>query len=136
GFLLETRNPLKKALWAIGLVGMVWAVTLTYSRSGFLAIVVAICFSFWEFGVRAKRSYVIVAGVFLALLLLPVMIPSHYGTRLIGIFNPSIDPVGEGSAAARRELLKQSIELTLRHPLFGVGPGNFASGTNSWHVTH
>jgi len=136
GFLLATRNPIKKALWAIGLVGMAWAVTLTYSRSGFMALGVAICFSFWEFGVRAKRNHLIVAGVFLTLLLLPVLLPSHYGTRLIGIFNPSVDALDLGSHEARKQLLKESVELSLRHPLFGVGPGNFASATGYWHVTH
>ena len=41
-----------------------------------------------------------------------------------------------GSIDARRELLNQSIELTLKHPLFGVGPGNFQAITETWHVTH
>lgn len=136
GFLLATRNPVKKALWAVGLVGMAWAVTLTYSRSGFMALMVAICFSFWEFGVRGKRNYIIVGGLFIALLLLPIMLPSHYGTRLIGIFDPSVDALDMGSHDARKELLKKSIMLTLQHPLFGVGPGNFASATQYWHVTH
>jgi O-antigen ligase len=136
GFLLATRNPIKKAFWAIGLVGMAWAVTLTYSRSGFMALIVAVCFSFWEFGVRGKRTYLIVAGAFLVLMLLPVLLPSHYGTRLIGIFNPSVDPMDLGSAAARRETLKKSLELTFTRPLFGVGPGNFPSATQYWHVTH
>jgi O-antigen ligase len=136
GFLLATRNPIKKALWAIGLVAMAWAVTLTYSRSGFMALLVAVCFSFWEFGVRGKRNYIIVAGLFIALLLLPVMLPSHYGTRLLGIFDPSVDALDLGSHEARTQLLKESVKLTLEHPLFGVGPGNFASATQYWHVTH
>jgi len=135
-FLLSTRNPLKKALWAIGLIFMLWAVTLTYSRSGFMAVVVAICISFWEFGVRAKRSQLIVLGVLLALLLLPILIPSHYATRLEGIFDPSVDAMDQGSHAARRELLKKSLELTVTHPIFGVGPGCFASTTQLWYVTH
>jgi hypothetical protein len=42
GFMLATRNPFKKLLWGIGLIGMLWAVTLTYSRSGFMATTVAI----------------------------------------------------------------------------------------------
>jgi putative inorganic carbon (HCO3(-)) transporter len=135
-FLLRTRNPLKKALWGTGLIFMIWAVALTYSRSGFMAVIVAIIFSFWEFGIRAKRKHLIVIGGFLAVLLLPVLIPSHYGTRLAGIFNPSVDPLDLGSAAARRELLKESIEITLTHPIFGIGPGDFASKTQLWHVTH
>jgi O-antigen ligase len=41
-----------------------------------------------------------------------------------------------GSLDARQELLKQSIQVTLQHPIFGVGPGNFQAITESWHVTH
>jgi O-antigen ligase len=135
-FLLRTKNPLKKCVWAIGLLFMIWAVALTYSRSGFMAVVVSICFSFWEFGIRAKRRHLIAIGVFLAVLLLPILIPSHYGTRLAGIFNPSSDPMDLGSAAARQKTLKLSLELTLTHPIFGVGPGDFASDTRVWYVTH
>lgn len=52
----------------------------------------------------------------------------------------------QGSAAMRRELLLDSIRITLQHPLFGVGPGQFASfrwteGKHRgvklrWFVTH
>ena len=41
-----------------------------------------------------------------------------------------------GSLDARRELLTESIRVTMHHPLFGVGPGNFQAYTQSWHVTH
>jgi O-antigen ligase len=136
GFLLATRNPFKKMLWGIGLIGMLWAVTLTYSRSGFMATMVAILASFWEFGIKGKRKHIVIGAGVLALLLLPVLIPSHYGTRLEGIFNPSVDPLDKGSAGARRELLIMSLKLTATHPIFGVGPGNFANVTQTWFVTH
>lgn len=136
GFLLATKNPFKKLLWGIGLIGMLWAVTLTYSRSGFIATSVAILASFWEFGIKGKRKHVVIGAAVLALLLLPVLIPSHYGTRLEGIFNPSIDPLDKGSAAARRELLIMSLKLTATHPIFGVGPGQFESFTQTWFLTH
>jgi O-antigen ligase len=136
GFMVATRNPLKKIFWGVGLLGMLWAVTLTYSRSGFFATMVALGASFWEFAIKGRRKHMIVAGVILAILLLPVLIPSHYGTRLMGIFNPSIDPMDKGSADARRRLLIMSIELTLRHPIFGVGPGQFENVTKTWFVTH
>jgi putative inorganic carbon (hco3(-)) transporter len=115
---------------------MLWAVTLTYSRSGFMATTVAILASFWEFGIKGKRKHVVIGAAVLALLLLPLLIPSHYGTRLEGIFNPSIDPLDKGSAAARRELLIMSLKLTATHPIFGVGPGNFENVTKTWFVTH
>jgi O-antigen ligase len=136
GFMLATRNPFKKLLWGIGLIGMLWAVTLTYSRSGFMATAVAILASFWEFGIKGKRKHVVIGAAVLALLLLPVLIPSHYGTRLEGIFNPNIDPLDKGSSAARRELLIMSLKLTATHPIFGVGPGQFESVTQTWFVTH
>jgi putative inorganic carbon (HCO3(-)) transporter len=136
GFMLATRNPFKKLLWGIGLIGMLWAVTLTYSRSGFMATMVAVLASFWEFGIRGKRKHVVIGAAVLGLLLLPVLIPSHYGTRLEGIFNPSVDPLDQGSAAARRELLIMSLKLTATHPIFGVGPGQFQSATQTWFVSH
>lgn len=53
------------------------------------------------------------------------------------------------SMGLRKELLRSSLELTLRHPLFGVGPGMFAAANadyteeitgrpswNAWHETH
>ena len=136
GFMLATRNPFKKLLWGIGLIGMLWAVTLTYSRSGFMATMVAVLASFWQFGIKGKRKHVVIGAAVLVLLLLPVLIPSGYGTRLAGIFNPSIDPLDKGSAAARRELLIMSLKLTATHPIFGVGPGNFENVTQTWFLTH
>jgi O-antigen ligase len=69
-------------------------------------------------------------------LLLPVLIPSHYGIRLAGIVNPSIDPLDRGSAAVRRELLILSLKMTATHPIFGVGPGQFENVTQTWFLTH
>jgi O-antigen ligase len=136
GFMLAARNPFKKLLWGIGLISMLWAVTLTYSRSGFIATMVAVIASFWEFGIKGKRKHVVIGAAVLALLLLPVLIPSHYGTRLAGIFNPSMDPLDKGSAGVRRQILVLSLKMTATHPIFGVGPGQFESVTQTWFLTH
>jgi len=136
GFMLAARNPIKKILWAVGLIFMLWAVTLTYSRSGFLATVAAVIYSFWEFGIKGKRKHIILAAGILAIFLLPLLIPSHYGTRLEAIINPSVDPMDGGSAEIRRKLLLMSLALTAKHPLFGIGPGQFQVFTQTWFVTH
>jgi O-antigen ligase len=136
GFLLAARNPFKKLMWGVGLVFMLWAVTLTYSRSGFLATTAAVIYCFYEFGVKRKRKHLIVVAGFLALFLLPIMLPSHYGRRLESIVNPSVDPMDKGSAEARRKLLIMSLVLTAKHPVFGVGPGQFENVTQTWFVTH
>jgi len=136
GFMLAARNPIKKMLWAIGLIFMLWAVTLTYSRSGFLATTAAVIYSFWEFGIKGKRKHIVLAAGILALFLLPLLLPSHYGTRIEAIVNPSVDPMDKGSAEARRKLLIMSLKLTAEHPIFGVGPGQFQNITQTWFVTH
>ena len=136
GFMLAARNPIKKMFWAVGLIFMLWAVTLTYSRSGFLATVAAVIYSFWEFGIKGKRKHIMLVAGILAVFLLPLLLPSHYGTRIEAIINPSVDPMDGGSAEIRRKLLLMSLALTAKHPIFGVGPGQFQVITETWFVTH
>ena len=33
-------------------------------------------------------------------------------------------------------MLIRSLEVTMEHPLFGVGPGNFMQLSGNWHVAH
>jgi O-antigen ligase len=40
------------------------------------------------------------------------------------------------SSQQRQELFWRSLEITAKHPLFGIGPGNFPIISGSWHVTH
>ena len=58
-FLMLEKNPIKKFLWFAGILVMARGLMLTYSRSGFLAMVVAVIFSLLEFGVRNKRYYLL-----------------------------------------------------------------------------
>jgi O-antigen ligase len=37
---------------------------------------------------------------------------------------------------AREQLLKDSLIITAKHPLLGIGPGNFPSYTQTWRVVH
>jgi len=73
------------------------------------------------------------------LFLVPAMLfaPRNYGARLESIVGtPQAGAMDRGSAAARKELLIKSIEITATHPLFGIGVGNFSSYTGMWMVTH
>ena len=49
--------------------------------------------------------------------------PDKYGGRLLSIFVPSLDP--GGSSDARRGELMRSLYLAIRHPLLGIGMGNY-----------
>ncbi len=133
-FLILTRNPLKKALWAAGMLVMAIGLMLTYSRSGFLAMAVATVLSLWEFGIRGKRHYLIVAAAFCGAALL-VVAPHDYGGRLRSIVSDDVRVFGDAKFA-REDLLTQSLKISATHPLLGIGPGNFQGYTQSWHVTH
>ncbi len=133
-FLMLTRNPLKKALWAAGMLVMAIGLMLTYSRSGFVAMAVAALFGLWEFGIRGRRHYLLALGVFCAVALV-ILAPKNYGGRLRSIVSDDVAVFGDAKFA-REDLLKESLVVSLHHPLFGIGPGNFAPYTQSWHVTH
>jgi hypothetical protein len=133
-FLLLDKNPVKKFLWFCGLLIMGRGLMLTYSRSGFLALGVAVLFSLWEFGIRNKRYYLLVGAAFCALGL-AVIGPQSYGDRIKSIFSNDVEVYGDAKEA-RLEILKLSLETTAKHPIFGVGPGQFAAYNDLWHVTH
>jgi O-antigen ligase len=139
-FLLLARGPLRKGLWAGGLLAMLYGVAATYSRSGFLALVAGMFVVLLEFGVRGRRIGVIAIALLTAALALAV--PSHYRDRLTTILTLQEDAEDNGelmsgaSLEGRQSLLEQSITTTLQHPFFGVGPGNFQATAGQWRVAH
>jgi O-antigen ligase len=53
------------------------------------------------------------------------------------IFAGNIENSGDkGSLEKRSELLKESLRQAAKHPLFGIGPGNFPQFTEGWQVAH
>ena len=140
-FFLLARGPIKKGLWTLGVIGMLYGVTATYSRSGFLALVAGAAVALWEFGIRGRRlGLVLLAGIG-AIALLAVS-PSHYLSRLetIVTMKEDVGPNGQltsgSSSEGRRELLKTSLSIMVHNPVFGVGPGNFEVFSGNWHVAH
>jgi O-antigen ligase len=137
-FLLASRGIWQKGLWAIGLLAMPYAVVATYSRSGLMAMIVSVLICLWEFGVKGKRFYIPLLAGILGIVGLAVAISTpHYVTRIKSLFSGNIEGSGDrGSLEARKELLRESIQMTLQHPVFGVGAGNFPVATEAWRVAH
>jgi O-antigen ligase len=141
GFLLLARGPIKKGLWAVGLVAMLYGIAATYSRSGFLAMALGATVALWQFGVRDRRFGLVFAAL-LGALALPFVVPSRYVARLATIVtmredrNPDGTFMSGDSSEARRLLLKRSLGLMVEHPLTGVGPGNFPTFSGVWRVAH
>jgi O-antigen ligase len=137
-FLLAAKGAGRKLVWAIGLVFMSWGVIATYSRSGLLAMVVTVAICLWEFGIRGKRPIVLVSAVLMGVIALGVIIVTpHYLVRIESMVRGNIEGSGDrGSLEARGQLLKESLTIMVKHPLLGIGPGNFPSYTQTWRVAH
>jgi O-antigen ligase len=126
----------RKVLWAGAVLVMLVGVELTYSRSGFLATTLAAALVIWEYAIRGKRLHLLLVAALLAGILLITM-PGHYMARLASIVTGNeVDSMDNGSIAARKGLLLESVKTALHNPLFGVGAGNFEVTAGSWHVAH
>lgn len=138
-FMLGEKGALKRFFWALSLAFMMYATIATYSRSGMVALVITISICFWEFVVKGRRMMLLIGSLIVAVFGLGVVFgtPRYLvrletmvtGTNLEG----SLD---KNSIATRKQLLVDSIKMTIQHPIFGVGPGNFAVMTGHWQPAH
>jgi O-antigen ligase len=119
--LFGSRGVLRKLLYGTCAAAMIFAIVLSYSRGAFLGMVVVFLFiasKLW------RRPRVEIALAVLGFAVVIVLLgPDKYGSRLLSIVIPSLDP--EGSADSRRGELFRSIYIALRHPLLGIGMGNY-----------
>jgi len=121
-----------KLWWLTAIFTILLAVVATYSRGGLIALI-ATLFFIWR---RFKPTLIVVLPfLFLALLMGGVFIvrkaPS-YLDRMATVTNIEAD----ASASQRKELLIESLKQTIRHPIFGVGPGQFPQLSGFWLGTH
>jgi O-antigen ligase len=138
-FAFTTKSSLEKLLWTFGILAMIYAVFLTASRGGALALLVAGLVCLWQLGVKGRRFY-----LFLVLPIVVIVMWLYSGNALRQRFSQtSVDPANNNSrteasesAEGRKELLFRSLKVSAQHPLFGIGPGNFAVVSGNWHVAH
>ena len=133
-FFLTARGLVGRAVWGAASVVLVYTALITYSRGGFLALLAAAVASLYYYrSSLIRRPALILLCATLGVIVLFAS-PTDYGQRLATIVDPDQDRTG--SAQERRLLLNRSIELTLQHPLVGVGPGMFESLSGVWRQTH
>jgi O-antigen ligase len=96
-------------------------VVVTFSRAGFITLAAVSGVMLWKFG-RGSRPSMALATLAASVLLLSVF-SGAYRSRLMTILDPSSD--SSGSAQQRVDLLERGIDLTIRHPILGLGMGNF-----------
>lgn len=120
-FFFQTRKAAWKVVHAVCCSMMIFGILLSYSRGAFIGVMVVFVFFALRLGRRSRFEIavlVIAAGAAMILLA-----PSGYGDRLLSIFMPELDT--NGSADSRRGELFRSLVVALRHPLLGIGMGNY-----------
>jgi O-antigen ligase len=120
--LCVARGVLRRIFYALCIATLVGGVVVTFSRGGSIALTVIVFVLTWKLGKRHRALFITLVLVgyigFLA------AAPGGYRTRLLSIYDNNLEVAG-GSAAARRDLLKESVKVALRHPVLGIGMGNF-----------
>jgi O-antigen ligase len=141
-FFLLTKNICKKLIWAGSMLIMLIGITLTYSRSGFLSLILSGFVCLYQFGIKGRRIYLVVLAV-LASILLALGAPllglssKTWVRRMETIVSDDMEGTWDhGSKRAREEVLKKSLQFMVSHPLVGIGPGNFISLSATWHEAH
>jgi O-antigen ligase len=130
---------------------MLYLLLETGSRSGLLCVlcVLPIVFSQYSAAGKAKFLIVVVGLGVVSMVLLPNLILHRFTTYFQGSDSADSqiqDEEAIGSSNQRLYLLRSSFAMTIRNPIFGVGPGNFvvvdAENTRStgghagWAGTH
>jgi len=119
--LFGSRGMARKLLYCACAALMMTAIVLSYSRGAFIGLIIVLIFLAIKLGSRHR------VGIVLAVLSLGaaivLVVPDRYGGRLLSILMPGLDT--SGSADARRGELFRSLHIALRHPIFGIGMGNY-----------
>jgi O-antigen ligase len=154
---LSKRTFLLRLMACLGGCLGVYLILKTASRGAALALLVQAAFFLFRGTARQRLAFVVLAPIALVVLLAAVPREAWQRIRTFSTTEtvrvnldesdaPAIAGEAAASASARMYVLGKSIEYTVQHPFFGVGPGQFASyegrhervlGEHGyWHVTH
>ncbi|HEX5834959.1 MAG TPA: O-antigen ligase family protein [Pyrinomonadaceae bacterium] len=118
---IEKKSLSRKLVYFPITLLMVAAVIITFSRGGFLGLIAMTLVLARKLSRRNKSAAL--ATLVLGVIFFLAVAPASYSGRLATIFDSASDITG--SSSQRTQVLKRSILVALRYPLFGVGIGNF-----------
>jgi probable O-glycosylation ligase (exosortase A-associated) len=118
---LEKKNPIRKIVFFGIALLMVSAVIITFSRGGFIGLIAVTLVMVRKLGRRNKTTAL--GALVLGIIFFIIVAPGSYSGRLATIFDSASDITG--SSSQRTQVLKRSILVAIRYPIFGVGLGNF-----------
>jgi O-antigen ligase len=135
---LTTGSNWKKVTWIVMMLAMIYAVFLTASRDGAIALAVVVLMFVWRFGIKGRRVSVILLialAAFVFWIYSANLLKTRFGQTDASPTTRSQTSEAYLSAQNRLQLLTQSLRITAEHPVRGVGPGNFPI-VSGWFVTH
>lgn len=160
-FLLFRGDRWQKIIALLFSTAVLLALVKTGSRAGMIGLCMLAAFGFLQSSrtMRIRLAFVIPAVLVLVIAITPSAVRSRYTTLFgsgkdytaVGSGALSAEErlmaTASGSAEQRWTLLKDSIYLTLTHPVLGVGPGGFmpaqerlaiarGESRGAWRVTH
>ncbi len=150
---MRRGNGIRRLLAIAGFAPILLAIGQTGSRAALVGFAVAAIAVFLSVSVTQKMKMLVTGVAIFAILM--VVVPGRIAKRFFTLFGDSASTIRIDdetmstieSSRARRMLLLDSITVTLQHPIFGVGLGNFAVAQDvlaksrgqqvgNWHVTH
>jgi len=124
-FYIFRRKLFIKVLVVLAILGSVTVLILSFSRGGFVTLVfLLVCFLI----VERRNKTILTAGILLIIAGI-IMAPSTYWRRIGSLFNALSNVQQFHAIASRLGAIRASIDLGLKHPIFGIGIGNFPSHT-------
>lgn len=131
----NSKNPkLMGAISVLAAIPMLVAFFRAGSRAGLLTLGGLVLSIFYRSRPAQRVALIVMVAIVGAAAV--IALPSNLKDRYTTFFSTDGDQslsADVASSTARRYFLIQSLKLTLQHPIFGVGPGQFA-GTN-WEVS-
>ena len=132
-FLVKAK---KKFLPFVGILMIITAIILTFSRGGFLGLC-AVGVGFSILYARKRKKYLVF--MLMIVLLFWFLAPPEYSERISSIFDWEVDPE-TGETGTRMDAWRLVIREGLKQPVLGVGAGSsyYVAGTGSddWHLIH
>lgn len=147
-------HPLVRFVSVIIAIFICYGLLRTGSRAALLSIIAASIAAFFYYSMQGRAVFLIasVVGTMLLVGAMPDTLQRRLGTVFSQVDASSAEEAtlqeqAVGSSNSRLELLRQSVILTLKNPVFGVGMGMFAVAENDlakqsgrskgqWLVTH
>ena len=133
---IELRGIASRMLIAAMVIAMLTLVVATENRGAAVALGVVVLTVMWQL-MRRFRYVLLVAPLVLAPAL--ALVPASYTHRFAAIWDQTLSHPTAGldraTVAERLDLWSAGIKMTLAHPVFGVGPGNYPNLINSLVVS-